>query len=488
MATTSDAVQVPLRIGGEVTDPADGRYIDKIQRLTGEVVARVAAASPDDAHRAADAAGRAAASWAATPPAERRKVLEGAARLLDERTPQIAAVMGQEMGAAAGWCHFNAMLAASMLREAAAQVYATAGQVIPSDVPGMTAMGVREPAGVVVGIAPWNAPLILGTRAVAMPLALGNTVVLKASEETPATHAAIIECLIDAGLPAGAANLVTNAPDDAPDVVERLIAHPAVRVINFTGSTGVGRVIAEKAGRHLKRTVMELGGKAPMVVLADADLEAAAAAASFGAFMNQGQICMSTERLVVDRSVAAEFAELLAARAAKLVVGAPDDPATQLGPMVHEGAVEHVAGLVRDAVEHGATVLTGGEPDGLFYPPTVLTGITRDSRLYAEESFGPLAPIVEVDGQEEAIEVANDTEYGLAAAVFTRDAKRGLEVAGQIRSGICHVNGATVHDEAQMPFGGVKASGYGRFGSTAAINEFTELRWITVSGERQYPI
>lgn len=489
MTTTTDIVRVPLRIAGEAADPASGRYFDKIRRLTGETVATVAAAGRTDAERAVDAAATAAPGWAATPPAQRRKILEAAATLLTERSHDIAAVMGKEMGAASAWCHFNAMLAANMLREAAAQVYSTVGQVIPSDVPGLTATAVREPVGVVVGIAPWNAPLILGVRAVAMPLAFGNTVVLKASEETPATHSAIIECLIDAGLPAGVANLITNAPEDAAEVVDALVTHKAVRVINFTGSTKVGRIIAEKAGRHLKRSVMELGGKAPFIVLKDADLEAAAAAASFGAFMNQGQICMSTERIIVDKAVAAEFSQLLAERAAKLVVGDPEDPATQLGPLVHEASVEHVTALVRDAVANGATVLTGGEADGLYFPATVLTGVTRAARIYTEESFGPLAPIIEVDGAEEAIEVANDSEYGLAAALFTSDVSRGLELARRIQSGICHINGATVHDEAQMPFGGVKSSGFGRFGSAASLEEFTELRWITVSTqERHYPI
>ena len=489
MTTTTDIVRVPLRIAGEAVDPASGRYFDKIQRLTGATVATVAAAGRADAERAVDAAAAAAPVWAATPPAQRRKILEAAATLLTERSHDIAAVMGKEMGAAAAWCHFNAMLAANMLREAAAQVYSTVGQVIPSDVPGLSATAVREPVGVVVGIAPWNAPLILGVRAVAMPLAFGNTVVLKASEETPATHSAIIECLIDAGLPAGVANLITNAPEDAAEVVDALVTHKAVRVINFTGSTKVGRIIAEKAGRNLKRSVMELGGKAPFIVLKDADLEAAAAAASFGAFMNQGQICMSTERIIVDKAVSAEFSQLLAERAAKLVVGDPADPATQLGPLVHEASVEHVTALVRDAVEKGATVLTGGEADGLYFPATVLTGVTKAARIYTEESFGPLAPIIEVDGADEAIEVANDSEYGLAAALFTSDVSRGLGLARRIQSGICHINGATVHDEAQMPFGGVKSSGFGRFGSAASLEEFTELRWITVSTEeRHYPI
>lgn len=489
MTVSTETLNIPLQINGESVAPASGRYFEKTRRLTGELVATVAAAGPEDARRAVDAAHAAAQQWADTAPAQRRRILEKAADLMTERSHDIAVTMGLEMGAAAGWCHFNAMLAANILKEAAAQVYSSVGQVIPSDVPGLTAMAVREPVGVVVGIAPWNAPMILGVRAIAMPLALGNTVVLKASEETPATHAAIIECLVDAGIPAGVANLVTNAPEDGPDVVDALVTHKDVRVINFTGSTKVGRIIAEKAGKHLKRTVMELGGKAPFVVLKDADLEAAAAAASFGAFMNQGQICMSTERIIVQREVADEFARLLAERASKLVLGDPQDPSTQLGPLVHQGAVDHVAGLVKDAVEHGAKVLSGGEANGLYYPATVISGLSKQARLYTEESFGPLAPIIVVDSVEEAIEVANDSEYGLSAALFTGDVAGAMRIARRIQSGILHINGATVHDEAQMPFGGVKSSGYGRFGSAASLEEFTELRWITISTqERHYPI
>lgn len=489
MTVNTETIKIPLQINGTAVDPGSGRYFEKIRRLTGELVATVAAGGPEDAVRAVDAAHAAAQQWADTAPAQRRQVLEKAAELLTERSHDIAATMGLEMGAAAAWCHFNTMLAANMLKEAAAQVYSNVGQVIPSDVPGLTAMAVREPVGVVVGIAPWNAPMILGVRAIAMPLALGNTVVLKASEETPATHAAIIECLNDAGIPAGVANLVTNAPEDGPAVVDALVTHKDVRVINFTGSTKVGRIIAEKAGKNLKRTVMELGGKAPFVVLKDADLEAAAAAASFGAFMNQGQICMSTERIIVEREVADEFARLLAERASKLVVGDPQDPTTQLGPLVHQASVDHVAALVEDAVQRGAKVHSGGQADGLYYPATVLTDVSKEARLYTEESFGPLAPIFVVDSVEEAIEVANDSEYGLSAALFTSDVAGAMQIARRIKSGILHINGATVHDEAQMPFGGVKASGYGRFGSAASLEEFTELRWITISTqERHYPI
>ena len=384
---------------------------------------------------------------------------------------------------------FNVSLAAGMLEEAAALTTSITGEVIPSNVPGLTAMGVRQPAGVVLGIAPWNAPVILGTRAVAAPLACGNTVILKASEVCPRTHGEIVRAITDAGAPEGVIELVTHAPEDAAHVVNELIAHPGVRRVNFTGSTRVGKLIAAEAAKHLKRVLLELGGKAPLVVLPDADLDEAVAAAKFGAFMHQGQICMSTERVVVDAKVADDFASLLGEKAAGLKVGDPRDPETQIGPMIDAAAIERVKGLIDDAVSNGADVVTGGEPDGALFPPTVVNGVTADMRIFREESFGPVVGLLEADGPDDAVRLANDTEYGLAAAVFGADVPTALDVARRIESGICHVNGSTVHDEPQMPFGGVKASGFGRFGGTAAIEEFTELRWITVQrGSRHYPI
>jgi acyl-CoA reductase-like NAD-dependent aldehyde dehydrogenase len=398
--------------------------------------------------------------------------------------------MTAECGATFGWGMFNCGLAAGMLRHAAS----LAGQVdeevpIESHVPGLHARAIRRPVGVVVGIAPWNAPVILATRAVATPLAFGNTVVLKASELCPRTHGAIAAAISDAGVPAGVIELVTNDPEDAAEVVAALIEHPAVKRINFTGSTRVGRIIAEKAATQLKRTLLELGGKAPFVVLADADLDEAAAAASFGAFMNSGQICMSTERIVVDETVAQAFTDRLVARAEALVVGDPADPTTMVGPVVNQAAADHVAALLDDARAKGATVLTGGGADGLLLSPTIVAGVTPAMRIYGEESFGPIVTVVHVDGVEAAVAAANDTEYGLSAAVFGRDVEAAEAVARRIDSGICHVNGATVHDEPQMPFGGVKHSGWGRFGGDAALDEFTELRWLTrQDGSRKYPI
>ena len=478
-----------LLVGGEWRGADGGAEFERIDPFTGEVATVAAAAGRDDARRAVDAAAAAFPAWSGTSPGDRRVLLSRAADLLMERAETIAATMTEEVGGTFGWGMFNCDLAARMLREAAAQTYAVTGEVIPSDVPGNLAMAVRQPAGVVVGMAPWNAPVILATRAVATPLAYGNTVVLKASERCPRTHAAVAAAVADAGLPPGAINLVTHAPEGAPDVVDELIAHPAVRRVNFTGSTRVGRIIAGKCAEHLKRCLLELGGKAPQVVLDDADLEAAADAASFGAFMNSGQICMSTERIVADRSVAADLGARLAERAAGLTTGDPRDQGTMVGPVVDDAARERVVELVEDARAKGAEVLSGGAVEGNVVAPTVLAGVTPEMRLYGEESFGPVVAIVPVDGDDEAVRVANDTEYGLAAAVFGEDVDRALAIARRIESGICHVNSSTVHDEPQMPFGGVKASGWGRFGGTAALEEFTELRWMTVQqAARHYPI
>ena len=478
-----------LLIGGEWTAAAGGGTFERVDPFAGAAVTVAAAAGREDARRACDSAAAAFAEWSGTPPGQRRLVLTKAADLLIQRAPGIAGIMTEEVGGTFGWGMFNCDLASRMLREAAAQTYAVTGEVIPSDVPGALSMGVRQPVGVVVGMAPWNAPVILSTRAVATPLAFGNTVVLKASENCPRTHAAVVRAIVDAGVPAGALNLVTHSAEDAPDVVDELIAHPAVRRVSFTGSTRVGRIVAVKCAEQLKRCLLELGGKAPQVVLPDADLEAAADAASFGAFMNSGQICMSTERIVADVAVADALGEKLAQRARRLVVGDPRDAGTMLGPVVSDASRERVMELIEDARSKGAELLAGGEADGNLVAPTVLANVTADMRIYAEESFGPVVAIVPVEGDDEAVRVANDTEYGLAAAVFGADVDHALAIARRIESGICHVNSSTVHDEPQMPFGGVKSSGWGRFGGSAALQEFTELRWMTVQQtSRHYPI
>lgn len=478
-----------LLIEGEKVQAEDGRTFTRNNPLTGGVATEAAAATVADANRAADAAARAFPDWSNTGPAERRRLLLAAADNLEARGGDIAGAMAEELGATAAWAGFNVMLAAGMLREAASMTTMIKGEIIPSNRPGSMAMAIRQPAGVVLSMAPWNAPVILGVRSIAMPLACGNTVVMKSSELSPRTHALIVEAMQEAGLPKGVLNVLSNAPDNASEIVETLIRHSAVRRVNFTGSTRVGRIIAKLAAENLKPALLELGGKAPMIVLDDADLDAAVAAAAFGAYMNQGQICMSTERLVVMASVADAFVEKLAAKVRSLTVGDPREGNTSLGCVVDKGAVTRIMGLVRDAEDKGAAIVAGGHADGVLMEATLLDNVTPSMRIYNEESFGPTASVVRVGSVDEAVRVANDTEYGLSASIFGRDTVRAMNVARRIESGICHINGPTVHDEAQMPFGGVKDSGYGRFGGTAAIEEFTTLRWITIQdGQPHYPI
>jgi benzaldehyde dehydrogenase (NAD) len=476
-----------LFIGGTERAATDNATFDRHDPVSGDVATTAAAASRDDARAAVDAAAEAFAEWSTTSPGQRRALLLAAADALEGHADDFRPAVTAETGSPGHWSDFNLGLAAGMLREAAGLTTQVTGDVIPSDVPGSLSMGVRQPAGVVVGMAPWNASIILGVRALATPLACGNTVVFKGSETCPRTHQLIVQSLHEAGMPDGVVNYVTHATADAPAVVEAMIAHPATRRVNFTGSTPVGREIARMCAEHLTPSLLELGGKAPLVVLDDADVDAAVDASIFGAFANSGQICMSTERIIVDRAIADDFVERLGARASELPSGHPDGHVV-LGSVVDQSTVDRCNALIDDALEKGATLVCGGKSDDTLMAPTLVDHVTAEMDLFTVESFGPVKGITRVSGVDEAVSVANDTVYGLSAAVFGQDAARALDVAHRIESGICHVNGPTVHDEAQMPFGGVKASGWGRFGGVAGVHEFTDLRWITIqSGPRHYP-
>jgi len=478
-------MDIGLLIDGDERAASGKASYERLDPFTGKLATRAAAASVADATAAVDAAAAAFPAWSQTGPGQRRALLSRAADVMASKVVEFTKLMMEETGATGPWAGFNVMLASNMLREAAAMTTQISGEIIPSDKPGTLAMAIRQPAGVCLGIAPWNAPVILGTRAVAMPLACGNTVVLKASEMCPGTHRLIGQVLVEAGLPKGVVNVVTNDPKDAASIVEALVAHPAVKRVNFTGSTKVGRIIAELAGRHLKPALLELGGKAPLLILDDADIDAAVNAATFGAFMHQGQICMSTERLIVDEKIADEFVSKLAARASKLPAGDPRGHVV-LGSLISSQAADKMEELVADAVAKGAKLVAGGKRTGTVVEATLLDHVTPAMRVYAEESFGPVKPVIRVKGEDEAVRVANDTEYGLSSAVFSSDIRRAMAVAARIQAGICHINGPTVGDEAQMPFGGVKGSGYGRFGGKASIAEFTDLRWVTIEDPGQH--
>lgn len=483
-------MNVQLYIDNEPRNAVDNATFERRSPVTGEVVAQGSAAKAHDAVAAIESAERAFASWSQTGPGLRRALLMKAAEEIEKRTEDFVRAMKAEIGAGDLWARFNVMLAANVFREAAAMTTQIQGNTIPSDKPGTLSMTLRQPVGVILSIVPWNGPVALAARAIAYPLMCGNTVVFRASETSPKTHVLVAEAVHAAGFPAGTLNFVMNDPKDAPEVVEAMIAHPAVRRVNFTGSTHVGRIIAAACGRHLKRSLMELGDKSPVVVLEDADIDSAVNATIFGAFLYQGQICMTTERAIVDESVADNFVQKLAARAAKLEAG---DPRTQascaLGPIISQGAVDRLNELMADAVQKGAEIRSGGRADSTLMAPTVLDRVTAEMRIYSEEAFGPILQVIRVNGADEAVRVANDTEYGLSAGVFGTDMTRALDVAMRIQTGAVHINGSTVSNEAQAPYGGTKGSGWGRFDSTAVIDEFTELKWISIEQPLQpYPL
>jgi len=451
--------------------------------ISGAVASTAVAMTAKQARSVADAAAAAQAVWAGYGPGARRTHLMRVAEALMKRGDDLVASMAAEIGATEAWARFNIKLAASMFTEAASLTTQISGQVIPSDRPGCLSLTLPQPVGVVLSIAPWNAPVILGARAIATPVACGNGVVFKASEICPRTHELLIEACAEGGLPAGLVGLVTHAPRDAAAVVDALIEHPQVRRINFTGSTSIGRKIAVRAAAQLKPVLLELGGKAPMLVLADAELDEAVKAAAFGSCMNQGQICMSTERIIVIDSIADEFARRFRAKVLSMKTANPREAGVAIGAVVDQQSVARVMELVADALAKGAELLTGGSPTGVIVPPHVLDHVTCAMSIYHHESFGPVVAILRAKDEEEAVRLANDTEYGLTASVFTRDIACGLRIAQRIQSGMCHINGATVDDAAQMPFGGTKGSGYGRFGGRTGIAEFTELRWLTIETE-----
>jgi len=448
------------------------------------------AAVEEQALRAVESAEAAFETWRDSTPLERRNVLAKAADILASRKDEIAQAMVAETGAKPGWAAFNIDTAIQFVTEGAGMATHVRGEVVQSNEKGSLALVFREPCGVVLGIAPWNAPIILGIRAFITPLVCGNTVVLKASESSPYTQYLLVDSFRRAGLPNGVLNFICCPRSSAASTTEAMVKHPAVQRVNFTGSTAVGRVVASMCAKYLKPVLLELGGKAPMVVLKDANLQEACRAATFGALLHQGQICMSTERIIVHRSVSARFAELLRQKVDSLHAADPKvDSGAALGSLISPVAGERVKNLVSDALSKGAHV-RGGRfgVDGAVVQPLVLDGVRKGMDLYYQESFGPVVSLFEFETNEEAVQLANDTEYGLVSSVFGENIVEALAVARRIRSGSCHINGPTVHDEPHLPLGGQKASGYGRFGGTSCINEFTEERVVTITtSSRHYP-
>jgi vanillin dehydrogenase len=490
----SEVLERGLLIGGKSVPASSGKLADDISPWDGEVYARVAAGTAADITRAADAAEAAFPAWSAMGAFERREIFLKAADVMAQRGEEAITALARETGASRLFSEFNLAFCIQVLREAAAAITRPMGELLPTSIPGAYSMAQRVPFGVVGAISPWNAPLVLGTRSIAIPLAVGNTVVMKPSEDAPITCGLLLaDALAEAGLPAGVLNVVTNDLADASGVVAALIADPRVRMVNFTGSTNVGRIIGVQAAQQLKPAVLELGGKNPLIILEDADPDLAVDAAVFGAFMNSGQLCMSTDRIIIHRSLVEAFIPRYVERVQALPAGDPADPATIVGPLINTRGAQRISKLVKDAAGRGATLLTGDGategPNGTLIRPVVLTDVTPEMDIFASEIFGPATVIHPVDSTEAAINLANDTEYGLTGGVISRDLTAALDAAARVRSGIIHINDQGIADEPMAPFGGVKNSGYGKFGGTAGIASFTEQRWVTIqhTGRPTYP-
>ncbi len=458
--------------------------------LDDALVAEAAAGGAAEAEAAVAAAAAAFPAWATMAPGARQLLFLKAADIVERRHEELVRLMAVEGGASRAFSSFQIRLSAAMLRQAAGWGYLPAGDVLRSDTPGRMAMVTRKPLGVVAGFTPWNGAFYLAWRTFLLPMAFGNTTVIKPSELAPMSagliHAEILE---EAGFPAGSFNVVTHAPGEAAAVAEVFFESPAVRCINFTGSDKTARILGERAGRALKRMVLELGGFNPVIVLDDADVEESIRAVAFGAFLHQGQVCMNSRKVYVARSIHDEFVAGLSARVRALKMGDPTDPEVVIGPLINDRAVEQIEARVRDALDRGATLVTGGQADGRLYPPTILTHVPADAicTTGADETFGPLLVVEQFDDPEAAFRDAQDTPYGLSASIMTRDRARGLDMAQRFDTGIVHVNAPTMASEAALPVGGVKDSGWGRSGHYA-IEDFTEIRMTTMSSEPgRYP-
>ncbi len=467
----------PFFIGGSRVEPTDGGYYSKTSPVTGLSIGRFAAASPDDAAVAVEIARQAQAAWASESFVTRRRVLLRAADLLEADLAEHTQTFALETGGVSGWAAMNVMEAAATLREAAGLASASRGEILPSHDPATTNFSHRGPAGVVLAIVPWNAPLILAARSTAIALALGNTVIIRPSEESPLTAGHILaDALSRAGAPDGVVNVLTTAPGEGRHVITALIENPAVRRVVFIGSTPVGRRIAATAGAALTPAVLELGGKNVTIVRADADLDHWAPQLAFASFANSGQVCMCTDTILAHESIADELTERLSAIATDMVVGDPRDPATELGPLIHERAATSFSDLVNDARSSGAAVAAGGSRDGLFARPTVLTGVGPEARFFTEEGFAPIVSVTPTRNDDDAVAAANAGDYGLIASIVSADEGAAERLAHRVHAGAVHVNGPSVGDEPHVPFGGLGASGYGRLGGAESVHFFTEQR------------
>jgi acyl-CoA reductase-like NAD-dependent aldehyde dehydrogenase len=455
---------------------------------SGKLFARVAAGSRADARAAVDAASKAFAGWSETTPNDKARLFLKAAEVVRRRRSEIAEVLARETGSTISFATFQQDLVAATLQQVAGWVFLPKGEVLESNLPGTHSIGLRRPLGVVASFTPWNGANVLSWRAVISPVAAGNTVVVKPSEFAPVSAGIMLaEVAEEAGFPAGVINVVTHAPGAAGAIADEFFDRPEVRVINLIGGVKTARMLAERAGRTLKRTVLELGGFNPLIILDDVDMDYAVRTATFGSFFHQGQICLNTRRIIIQRKIYDEFLGKFVARTNSLPAGDPLNPKTVIGPIITRDAVKLIDDRVKDAVSRGATAHTGAKYDGQIYYPTILTNVPLDAAIANEETFGPVVVVEVVDTPEEAIAAANRTMYGLTSSILAGDTYRAFEMAPKILAGIVNVNSPTVNDEIHAPMGGVRDSGWGRTGPRS-LDDFSDMIWINShSGQRQYP-
>ncbi|KAL2161525.1 hypothetical protein VTH06DRAFT_8087 [Thermothelomyces fergusii] len=475
-AAAESAYSVPFYINGKEVHPE--RKFDVVSPATGKVVHQAGSASETEVRAAVDAAADAFRTWRKSLPRTRRDILLKAADVMARRREELGNYMMDETGCPRQWADFNITTAREFMVDVAGRLSSLEGTLpTPAD-PDTGAMVLREPFGVILAIAPWNAPYILGARSVLFPIAAGNTAILKGSELCPRTMWGLCSVFHEAGLPDGVLNLLFHEPANAAAITQMLIADPQVKKINFTGSTMVGRIIGRLAGEHLKPVLLELGGKAPAIVWEDADLDNAAVQCALGAFLNSGQICMSTERILVHKKIRAEFEKKLVG-AIDHIFGGQHDPLVLISSL----GVAKNKKLIEDALGKGASLLYGDagaqEASATRMRPVVVSGVRSDMDIYRTESFGPTVSLYEIETEEEALRIANDTEYGLSSAVFTEDLRRGLRFAKEIETGAVHINSMSVHDESALPHGGAKASGYGRFNAAQGLAEWVRTKTVT---------
>lgn len=465
-----------------------GSQFDDLNPSDGALWARIPDGGVSETRAAIDAAHAAFPAWAGLKFQDRADYMLKIADVIARKAPAFIAAAQSEGGGWHGKGAYEVKALSEIFKSAAAACYAPIGEVLPS-LNGKVSQAVRVPMGVVSVLSPWNFPGILSARPFSFIMAAGNTIVLKPSEETPFMGGLFFaEVMEEAGLPPGVFNVVTCSRDKVAEVGDELIDNPVVKGVAFTGSTAVGRRIAAKCGAHLKKACIELGGKDSLIVLDDADMERATSAASFGAFMHQGQVCMSVEKVLVQDSAYDSFLQGFVARAAKLRTGNVADKSNVIGPLINDRQAANVQHQLDDAVAKGAKIALGGKVQGRFVEPTIVTHVTPDMDIWREETFGPVAVVVPFRTDAEAIAMNNDTEYGLSSGIITANEHRAMEIAQRLETGMCHVNCATINDEAHAPFGGAKASGLGRYGGRWSMESFTETRWITLDrGQKPFP-